>query len=764
MALTQQQIINYMQANGLPLNGSGIASAVQLFNSENPSQRISEADIGGAFGLSPLDTVNWSNANQTGSYQPPATSLLSPAAATASAQAPSAPAQSGPLSFSDAFGKGAELVRTNDPNQMFSIRGKGMYAFGGDGSQFDQMMAGQANSWNYDPASGSFVNMGDPTKKVSASSLGLSGMSPDMIPYALTSLANQSGALNDQWAQSAIAAHPNWTQDQLMGALRNDSGEIIRQSQQSGLDKFMDTAIPAAVLATMTAGATGVIPPLETAAATTAGAAETGGGLLATQAPAPVTSAAMTPVASGGAAGAAGAGGGTYMGISAGSIASAVPGISASQAAAAAAAANAASAGGPSAVTQALISAGVPSGAAQIIGSKAGTSLIGAALGAAVTGGSNGGAQQAGTTTSTQSPWAPMQPYMQDIAQKAQQNYQNASAMSPQQQATLSQAQGYANQQMNDPRLNGLRDGATMVFSGQNSPFSPVANTAGVSQITAQQVDPFGFMSAGAPEISTQQAFGGMGAVNPTAAYQSLLTGNVTNPFLSNIANDNFTMANRNLLENVMPSIGSGASAAGQYGGSRQGIAQGLAISRMNQDVTQANNQMFGSAYQQAQGNMLSAANQLGNFGMDASKTNAANTLNNNQFNSTLGANIATNNANRALTADTTNAGNALNTQQFNANLGLSNNTQRLGQMDSAVNWYNNANNMQNTAIRNSLDLGNYQNNQANQALANYAGTIGQFGGMGSSTSQPYFNNPTSNALGGAIAGSQIFKNIFGGP
>lgn len=210
-----------------------------------------------------------------------------------------------------------------------------------------------------------------------------------------------------------------------------------------------------------------------------------------------------------------------------------------------------------------------------------------------------------------------------------------------------------------------------------------------------------------------------------------------------------------------MPGIGSQASVAGQYGGSRQGIAQGLAASRLNQDVTAANNTMFGNAYQSAQNNKLSAANSLAGYGMNAETSNASNSLSNNQFNANQGMSAATGNANRYLSADTSNASNQMNTQQFNANLGLSNNTQHLNQMNSAADWMNSGNNMQNTAIGNSLDLANYGNKYQNDALKNYSSTIGQYAGMGGSASSPYYTNPTNNLLGGAIAGSQIFKNIF---
>lgn len=659
------------------------------------------------------------------------------------------------LSFKEAFGPTAELYRTNDIGNMFAVRsGPAQSSAYGEGETFFNRADGPS-TWQFDPNTGKFTNSADPTKTVTASDLGFGGVAGQNVPFALTKLAAESGSLRDPWAQEAISSHPGWGTDQVIGALRNDAPEMIRQGAPSSLDNFMGTAIPATVIATMTAGAGGMFDAggsLANLAGNGAAAGEglavgggqaggtgltAGGGITG----ATTTGGGITGATAGGSLGVTG----TAAGAIDPTVASVMAGTgkSAADAAKLVAIAQSSTSGGADAVRATLTSMGVPSGVIDTL-----VKIVPAAAGAIVASRGGGGAKEAGTTTTTsaQAPWAPMQPYLTDIAGKAQANYNNALTMSPQQQGLLSQAQGIASGQMNDPRMAGLRDQATDVFMGRSNAFSPVG------QVTAQQVDPFGFQSQNAPAINVQNAFGSMGGTNPTQAYQSLLSGSVTNPYLQNIAQDNFTMANRNLLENVMPNIGSGATAAGQYGGSRQGIAQGLAMSRMNQDVTAANNNMFGNAYQQAQGNMLSAAGQLGGFGMSAETNNASNTLNNNQFNSSLSSGIAQNNANRTLQADTQNAANT-----------LTGNNQRLGQMGAAVDWYNTSNNMQNTGIKNALDLANYGNTYQNDALKNYAGIVAPLGGMGGtgSSSTPYYTNPTNNVLGGALAGSQIFKNIF---
>jgi hypothetical protein len=150
-----------------------------------------------------------------------------------------------------------------------------------------------------------------------------------------------------------------------------------------------------------------------------------------------------------------------------------------------------------------------------------------------------------------------------------------------------------------------------------------------------------------AENVNLQGARQGQGALDPTKSLSNLLTGNVTNPYLQQQANAMTSNLTRNLNENVMPGIRSEALASGQYGGTRQGLAEGLAASRLNQDLAPALTNMFGGAFENAQQRMYGAASGL---------------------NEQAGQN-ATNNANRQL-----------DTSQFNANLGLQNNQQAMAQ------------------------------------------------------------------------------------
>ncbi|MEN9384617.1 MAG: hypothetical protein RL323_1760 [Pseudomonadota bacterium] len=69
------------------------------------------------------------------------------------------------------------------------------------------------------------------------------------------------------------------------------------------------------------------------------------------------------------------------------------------------------------------------------------------------------------------------------------------------------------------------------------------------------------------------------------------------NPYLQDQANELARVSNQNLQTGILPSINSGAMAAGGYGGSRQGIAQGLAIQGQQNSLNGAMANLYGNAY-----------------------------------------------------------------------------------------------------------------------------------------------------------------------
>jgi hypothetical protein len=289
-----------------------------------------------------------------------------------------------------------------------------------------------------------------------------------------------------------------------------------------------------------------------------------------------------------------------------------------------------------------------------------------------------------------------------------------------------------------------------------NGQFDPnvqsVKNISGVPNITAQNVT--------AQSVDPTQAFSSLGAANPTGSISQLLSGQVNNPYLSQMAQGLQGLSNQNLMQNVMPGIRSGAEAAGQYGGSRQGIAEGVAAGNAQTGLNNAIANLYGNAYQQAQQNMYGTANNMAGLGLSNAQSNANRDLT-----------AQTTNADNSLKAQGLNAANALQTQQFNANLGLQNNAQAMQQSQQQVaNRLQGLNSIQavNSLVDNSYaqqqGLLNAPNDYNWNNLNNYSSIVNNGAKLGgtSSTSTPYYSNPISNALGLGMSGLGLYNGLSG--
>jgi hypothetical protein len=72
----------------------------------------------------------------------------------------------------------------------------------------------------------------------------------------------------------------------------------------------------------------------------------------------------------------------------------------------------------------------------------------------------------------------------------------------------------------------------------------------------------------------------------------------MSNPYLPNQAQAITSQVTNNLQRQVLPGINSGAMASGGFGGSRHGIAQGLAIGETNQGLSNSLANLYGGAYE----------------------------------------------------------------------------------------------------------------------------------------------------------------------
>jgi hypothetical protein len=204
--------------------------------------------------------------------------------------------------------------------------------------------------------------------------------------------------------------------------------------------------------------------------------------------------------------------------------------------------------------------------------------------------------------------------------------------------------------------------------------------------------------------------------------------------------------ATENLMENIMPSIRSNSVLSGQYGGSRQGIAEGNAIGDFSKAMAQAANQ-FGqnntnaavnaqaNAYETDSNRALAATQGLGaqQYGVaqqDAATKNAAEFRNVDQVLDIAKSNAGFQQSNNALNQSGTQAGAGIIG-------GLLGNAYSAGQNQD-----------------------NYALNQAGKANSLLAPYLTQ--GGTTTSSQPLYENKLGNILGGAATGLGLYNQFNG--
>lgn len=207
------------------------------------------------------------------------------------------------------------------------------------------------------------------------------------------------------------------------------------------------------------------------------------------------------------------------------------------------------------------------------------------------------------------------------------------------------------------------------------------------------------------------------------------------NPYIKDQANAIQAQSNQNLAQNVMPGIRSGALANGQYGGSRQAIAEGIAAGNAQAGVNAAQANLFSNGYATDQANQTQRMLGFGNLGLGF--YNAGNSYN-------LGMGQLANNA-------------TAQNQQFY--------TQQRGQ---DLQQYQLGSNLFGGGVTGQLGVGSGQYGVGQQgyqapltALQNYANMLSPFSGLGGSqVTSGSAGGGLSGGLGGALAGAQLSRNL----
>ena len=345
--------------------------------------------------------------------------------------------------------------------------------------------------------------------------------------------------------------------------------------------------------------------------------------------------------------------------------------------------------------------------------------------------------------------------------------------------------------------MNATRDAALKAMQGNQAPMSQAAQAPGMQPTTAAQ-------SGGALASLPAYAVGNMvdapsqNGLNLSGSYNSLINGAPgANPYLtgavqkginqSQNAFGNMVTDAKAATQDVLGSIRGNSVLAGQFGGSRQGIAEGKAIDSMNTNLSRAASQ-FGQnntdaavaaqagAYNTDRDRQLAATQGLGaqqygvaqqnaatkntaefiNVGntFDASKTNAGMAQQNSQFNAGLQQQTGQYNANMGQNNNQFNAGLAQQTGLANQQSQLSTNGQNNGQLLSGAGLLAGMTSQASGQVNANDNWKLNQTQAVNSMLQPYLSGI--------PTQQPVYSNTAGAAVGGGLAGLQFGSQLAG--
>lgn len=228
----------------------------------------------------------------------------------------------------------------------------------------------------------------------------------------------------------------------------------------------------------------------------------------------------------------------------------------------------------------------------------------------------------------------------------------------------------------------------------------------------------------------------GGGGVTPAS-----LTAYSQNPYLTKMGEGLQTQFNNNLTQNTLPSLRGGAVAAGGVGGSRQGIAEGLAAGQSNTGAANAITNLYGQDYNNQMNRNLQQ------YGMDQ---------NFNLGNAGIGAQYA----GMANSYDLGRRGLDLGFKNSNNAYDLGSQGLRLQDQGQQMNFYN----QQRGLDQNGLVIGGKLYNLGTTGqwnpLNSANGIYNDYSGLGNTTGSTSAGGGLSGILGGALSGAQFGRNM----
>jgi len=376
---------------------------------------------------------------------------------------------------------------------------------------------------------------------------------------------------------------------------------------------------------------------------------------------------------------------------------------------------------------------------------------IGGALGSAV-GGS--GVKQSGTSTGTTS-GTTSSTSQQQLDPRIQEIFFGANGQQgllDRYRSLLGQPQSQGSQFIGDLASNYLNGGA-------GDDVNAIRN-AGYGLLKGNQAPTIGAAVANAAQIAAPS----QNDINLSPAYQNFIYGNAAeNPYLKASLQSGIDQSNQafrtnlgnvtdTLQRQILPGIRGNAISAGQFGSSRQGIAEGLALSDYSKQATNAAQQLGlaniaattgaqSNAFSQGQDRALSALQGLSGQQYGVAQQNAA-----------LRQQAELQNAQLRQAADNTNVNAGLQTQAQNNAASIAGSGLLSGNLAQLYGYNQNANN---AGINRALQV-----NSLLQPYTNLGSTYTSSGTNTGTNSQPIYTNPTANALGAAGSALGLYNQF----
>lgn len=203
-----------------------------------------------------------------------------------------------------------------------------------------------------------------------------------------------------------------------------------------------------------------------------------------------------------------------------------------------------------------------------------------------------------------------------------------------------------------------------------------------LARIVAQQAPIYGedvFTS----DVNLAEEMAKLGTSDPSVAINKILSGQIDNPYLAGMLQSYINQSMQgyndtllNTLQSVLPGLRTNAVIGGTYGGSREGMAEGLIDQQLLQNIRDLSQSamgygtnLYGTAYTNAQDRMAALASQLAQQAQTLGLSNEERALAAQEFNSQMAMNAAQFNAQLAQALGISNADRGFATDQFNAQL-----------------------------------------------------------------------------------------------